>query len=220
VLRGRAGDFVGAARVVLGRRLAAAGLAAGLFFKLVFFATVPFFVFVFLAEAPLRVALLLATFFLGAFLPAVEAFFFVVAFFFAATFFLVAAFFFTATFFLVAAFFFAEPALRETFFLAAFFLATFFLLTFLPADFLATVFLRDAFRTAFFAVRVFFLLLLTAFFVAILPASRQICGNGRLYIRLASAEAFGPPNCENFYGRDVIGAGVHSGLRRSVTTVV
>jgi hypothetical protein len=96
VLRGRADDFVGAARFVLGRRLAAAGLAAGLFFKLVFFATVPFFVFVFLAEAALWAALLLATFFLGAFLPAVEAFFFVVAFFFAATFFLVAAFFLVA----------------------------------------------------------------------------------------------------------------------------
>jgi hypothetical protein len=165
------GDRLAVIRFLLGRLLSAAFLAVDLAFALVFFAPVPAFLF--------PVFALLATFFFTTFLTAA---FFLPAFrvtaFFLATFRVTA--FFCGGFFVER--FFAVPAVRAGFFSA-------FLATFLPAagrrvGILTAAFLRDGFGAV--LPRVF----LTAFFAAIVRASKEISRSGRLYIRLGSEEAF------------------------------
>ena len=155
------GDRLAVIRFLLGRLLSAAFLAVDLAFALVFFAPVPAFLF--------PVFALLATFFFTTFLTAA---FFLPAFRVTA--------FFCAGFFVER--FFAVPAVRAGFFSA-------FLATFLPAagrrvEILTAAFLRDGFGAV--LPRVF----LTAFFAAIVRASKEISRSGRLYIRLGSEEAF------------------------------
>ena len=163
--------------------------AFGLVFALDFFAAVPVLPVLFFAEVALLATFLFTTFFSAVFfcavflverfsaLPAARAFF--LAAFCLATFFLVA--FFGVAFF--EALFFVLIALRVRF-LAAF-LATFLPAEGRPVDALAATFFRDGFRA------VFFWVFLTAFFAAIVRASKQISRNGRLYIRLGSEEASG-----------------------------
>ncbi len=175
--------------------MSAAFLAVALGFALVFFATAPAFFFLAFAEVVLLATFSFTTFLTAAFfVPAFRVTAFFCAVFFAGRFFALPAVralflgvFFLATF-RVTAFFFAERffALRAA---RAGFLAAF-LATFLPAagrrvDVLAAALLRDGFGAVF--PRVF----LTAFFAAIVRASKQISRNGRLYIRLGSEEASG-----------------------------
>ncbi len=145
--------------------MSAAFLVVDLVFVLVFFATVPAFLSLVFAEA-----VLLATFFFTTFLTA--AFFLPV--------FRVTAFF--------CAVFFAERCCALLAARAGFLAA--FLATFLPVagrrvDVLGAAFLCDRFGAVFAPV------FLTAFFAAIVRASKLFSRNGRLYIRLGSEEASG-----------------------------
>jgi len=101
------------------------------------------------------------------------------------------------TTFLTAAFF--LPVFRVTAFFCAVFLAAF-LATFLPVaerrvDVLGAAFLCDRFGAVFAPV------FLTAFFAAIVRASKLFSRNGRLYIRLGSEEASGSQKSRRLISR-------------------